>query len=54
MVHEVTSIQILHHKEQVTLERQKISIPVVCVCVCVCVAEGSVPSDGRHVKIEAQ
>lgn len=24
VVHEVTSIQILHHKEQVTLERQKI------------------------------
>lgn len=24
VIHEVTSIQILHHKEQVTLEKQKI------------------------------
>ena len=36
MKHEVPSIEVLHHKEQVTLVVGMVVV-VVCVCVCVCV-----------------
>ena len=35
MKHEVPSIEVLHHKEQVTLVVGMVVVVVVCVCVCV-------------------